>query len=207
MARKCFEKLKKRYADARSTWSTDTIIGEIFDLSDSNLKNQYQINSYMHELKSRGSDAIYKYYEKYAYRVINEEVDIKHVNLHHALNEVLKLNEAEKIWNFVNILEQIAYDFGFRFDYNKCSKAMAKTGNARFNNFWAECHPECNEANIEAVIASNDVNQILNLLNNTINLSDDQIDRAVALVKKSKDKKFKQELREILKDKYPTFGK
>ena len=66
-----FSKLNKRYSDCRTKLTTDTIINEIFDLSDKTYKNVSKINTYMHELRSRGSDAVYDYYVKYIKRVTN----------------------------------------------------------------------------------------------------------------------------------------
>lgn len=209
MGSKLFSAVGKRYKNAKtkqteyevSKYSTRTIISEIFELTDKNFKNTSKINMYMHELKQRGSDAIFEYYCKYVRRVIEDEKDLSEINVYYALNEVIKLNEAEKIWNFVNLLQDLQENNKFKINYDKCSLAIAKTGNATFNLYWAECYPNFNQPNIEVVLKSNDAYKVARMLSLVENLSDEQISKAVSIVKSSKNKEAKKELKAVIAEK------
>lgn len=200
MGSKLFSKLHKRYSDARTEMKTSYIIDEIFNLSEKNFRNNGKINFYMHELKSRGSDAIFEYYVKYVKRVQEEEVELEQINVYYALNGVLKLNEAEKIWNFVNLLQDLNNEHNFNLNYEKCSKAMAKTGNVTFNLYWAETYPEYNQANIEAILNSGNASAIVRMIE-LVDLTEEQINTATKIVKASENKQAKQDLKEVLKEK------
>lgn len=186
---------------ARARVATSIIIDNIFDLSDRMYRDSKKIDECMHELKSRGSEAIYEYYVKYVKRVLNDEVKFENINVYYALNEVLKLNEAEKIWNFVNLLQELQMENKFSFNMDKCSKAMAKTNNVKFNLFWAEVYPEHNADNIEFILRSRDAMAIARMVALVDNLTEEQIAEATKIVKASKNKEAKKELKNILIDK------
>jgi len=180
--------------------STSTIIDDIFDLSDRVIRDSNKISVYMHELKSRGSDAVYEYYVKYIKRVMDEEVKFENINVYYALNEVLKLNDAEKIWKFVGLLQDLQEEHKFNINYEKCSKALAKTKDVKYNLFWSEVYLEHNQDNIACVIESRDAMANARMVALVDNLTEEQIAEATKIVKASKNKEAKKELKYTLTD-------
>ena len=204
---KLFSKLSQRYINSRSKWQTSTIIDEIFDLSDKNYKNTTKINSCMKELKSRGEDAVFEYYEKYIRRVMYGDAAFESINVYYALNEVLKLGNVEKIWKFLNLLQDLQEDHFFKINYEKCSKAIAKSGNVEYNLYWSEYYLDYNAENIKVVLDSKDNKMIIKLITLVSNLTQDEINQAIIVVKKSKDQESKQELKQVLQEKNYKFVK
>lgn len=201
MAKKGLVSKMNTVVDSSKQLKTSTIIDEIFSLTDGVYKNQYKIQTYMHELKTRGEDAIYEYYVKYVKRVLEEEIDIKQINVHHALNEVIKLNDAEKLWNFINILQDIQSDSYFKIDMKKCSNAIAATNNLKYNLYWAEIYTQENQANIKTILNSEDISAITRMIELVDNLTEQQIADCIKVIKNAKTKKDKKEVKKVAKDK------
>lgn len=192
MKKNLVSKSANRKANVKE-WQTKTIINEIFDLSDKIYKDSIKINTCLKELKLRGVDDVYAYYRQYINRVVEGEVDIKQINPHHALNEVLKLNEAEKIWDFVNVLDALANETNFKVNYEKISKAMAKTGDIKNNLYWAEIYTVANKDNIKVILNSKDAKANERLVRLVDNLTKEEKEKAKKIVRNAKVKLQKSE--------------
>ena len=194
MRKNLVSKSAKRKANIKE-WQTKTIISEIFDLSDKVNKDSSKMNEYIKELKQRGNDDVYAYYKEYIQRVIEGEVDIKHINPHYALNEVFKLNDADKIWDFVNVLGNLAAEHNFKINYEKISKALAKTGDIKNNLYWAEVYPIANKENIQVILNSKDAKANEKLVRLVENLTKEEKEQAKKIVNSAKRKeKTKKEV-------------
>lgn len=169
-------------------WQTKTIISEIFDLSDKAYKDSIKINNCMKELKQRGADDVYAYYKQYINRVVAGEVELKQINPHYALNEVIKLNDADKLWDFANVLGNLAAEHNFKINYEKISKALAKTGDIKNNLYWAESYPMANKDNIQVILNSKDVKAIESMVRLVDNLTKEEKEQAKKIVKNAKTK-------------------
>lgn len=183
-------------------WKTSTIISEIFELSDKVNKDTSKMNDCIKELKQRGNDDVYAYYKKYITRVIEGEVDIKHINPYYAINEVLKLNDADKIWDFVNVLETFSNECNFKINYEKISKALAKTGDIKNNLYWAEVYTVANKDNIQVILNSKDAKANEGLVRLVDNLTKEEKEQAKKIVRNAKAKmqKAKDQKSEVKKD-------
>jgi len=194
MKKNLVAKSAKRKANIKE-WQTKTIISEIFELSDKVYKDSIKINTCIKELKQRGNDDVYSYYKKYIQRVIDGEVNIKQINPYYAINEVLKLNDSEKIWEFVNVLEVLASKTNFKINFEKISKAMAKTGDIKNNLYWAEVYPIANKANIQVILNSKDAKANERLVRLVDNLTKEEKEQAKKIVNNAKRKeKTKKEV-------------
>lgn len=203
MKKSLLSKSNKRVAQKAnpSNWPTDIIIDEIFDLTDKKFREETKIEMCKKELKQRGKDDIYAYYKQYIKRVLDGEIDFKRINPYHALNEVLKLNDAKKIWEFVNILEDLADENKLKLNYEKCSVALANTNDLEYNLYWAEVYKQANQANINCILKSKDAYYNARMVTLVENLSESEIAYAAKLVKASKNKEAKKELKETLSNK------
>lgn len=194
MRKNLVNKTSKRKANIKE-WKTSTIISEIFDLSDKIYKDSSKMNECIKELKQRGKDDVYAYYKKYINRVLEGEVDIKQINPYYAINEVLKLNDADKIWDFVNVLEALSDECNFKINYEKISKALAKTGNIKNNLYWAEVYTVANKENIQVVLNSKDAKANERLVRLVDNLTKEEKEQAKKIVNNAKRKeKTKKEV-------------
>ena len=112
---------------------------------------------------------------------------------------ILKTNNAKSIWDLVNFLMDLQHDderfADMSIDLDKYSKAMAATGDLKYNRYWVESFEEY-DANFELLLNSNDAESAL-FLANTLNLSKEDFKKCEEVVLKEKNAEFSHAFFEI----------
>lgn len=112
---------------------------------------------------------------------------------------ILKTNNAKSIWDLVNFLVDLQHDderfADMSIDLDKYSKAMAATGDLKYNRYWVESFEEY-DANFELLLNSNDAESAL-FLANTLNLSKEDFKKCEEVVLKEKNAEFSHAFFEI----------
>lgn len=193
--------VQQRYSDARSRLSTDALIDDILDLQESKSRVASTLNSLMTELKSRGNDALYLYYERSVRRIQHEEVCLNQQRVTYHFNKVIELKDTQKLWKFINLLQDLQEEYGYKLDYKKCSAEIFKTNDIKLNLAWCELSEE-NFLNKELILQSNDLDAIIKLIQVGKNITDEDEESVTEMVTKYADDKQYKEFNNILAEKY-----
>lgn len=193
--------VQERYNKARSRMSTDALIDEILDLQEYKSSVGLELNRLMTELKSRGIEDLYLYYEKSVRRIQDEEAEFKQKKVTYLFNKVIELNDSQKLWKFICLLEDLKEDYGYKMDYKKCSMAIYKTDDIKLNLTWCELYDE-NLLNKEFIFQCDDLDAIIKLIHLGKNITEEDEEYVSEMVTKYANDKQYKEYNQVLLERY-----